>query len=101
MSIPEKVLKLMKCCCSSNESFDHIVQEAILLNCGGNACRKCIDDLKKKEIKCKYCNRMHKREELQSMPSNPNVAVLIDTFSNDLIDLLKSEFYESIKSIEG
>jgi hypothetical protein len=117
-NIPDKVLKLLKCCCSPSSFLvnsketttaqdqinDHIVKDAILLKCGGNICSKCIQELNKLSLdtfKCKYCAKIHYLNELKQMPFNQNINILIETFSKDLFSLLKFEFETNCKLIDN
>jgi hypothetical protein len=46
MPIPEEILKGLKCCLSED---GHFIYEPVSLKCGGNPCRKCInEDLERK-----------------------------------------------------
>lgn len=118
VNIPDKVLKLLKCCCSPSSFIvnnketltaqdyvnDHIVKDAILLKCGGNICNKCIQELTKLSLetfKCKYCTRVHYLNEIKQMPYNQNINILIETFSKDLFSLLKYEFEITCKLIDN
>jgi hypothetical protein len=49
MVISDELITSLKCCVYKN---DHLVEEAVLLECGGNACEKCINFANKTEIKC-------------------------------------------------
>ncbi len=86
MSIPEKILKSLKCCLSGDES--HIFHEPILLKCGGNACKKCVIDSTDLKIKCFGCNSEHAKKDLLDKPINKALESVIQFFLNDLfIDL--------------
>ena len=53
MSLPDYVLKQIKCCLSQDE---HILVEPVILKCGGNSCKECI---KNDRFECLNCNMKH------------------------------------------
>lgn len=99
MSLTENILNILRC-----TSCSLIVQNAVILKCGANCCRKCINNsynANLKELKCNYCSQTHKIEECRAkMQSNPHTNILISTFLNDLVHMLKSEFTETIHTLD-
>ena len=53
MSLPDYILKQIKCCLSENDS--HVLIDPVLLKCGGNACKECVKGF----IKCLNCKSTH------------------------------------------
>ena len=53
MSLPDYILKQIKCCLSADDN--HIQIDPVLLKCGGNACKECVTG----SIKCLNCNETH------------------------------------------
>ncbi len=98
--LPQEIAQMLRCCISNNE---HYAKDAILLPCGGNACKNCILDMnRKQECRCFNCNGVHKTEELRKMPINPMIGILIEkVYINDLVDLVKNEFAEIYNKIDG
>lgn len=101
MNISDSLLKTLKCCLSIDDSHSHIVKDAHILSCGGNACKQCLDLINGnlQSIKCKYCLQTHTL--LESKYENPIVNNLIETFSNDLIEIVRKDFNESLTCIDG
>jgi hypothetical protein len=101
MNISDSLLKTLKCCLSIDDSHSHIVKNAIILSCGGNACKQCLDTINGnlQSVKCKYCLQTHTL--LESKYENPIVNNLIETFSNDLIDIVRKDFNDSLSIIYG
>ena len=56
MSLPDYVLNEIKCCLNEEQ---HILLEAVLLKCGGNACKGCINDPRKASVVCFKCISSH------------------------------------------
>jgi hypothetical protein len=104
MSLNEEILKMLKCCLHNDE---HIVKEAVLLKCGGNACRSCVDVILENSayfnnIKCYFCFQTHKPDDLANLNLNPQVSVLIEsTFFGDLIAKLDEKYENTMTLIEG
>lgn len=104
MSLNEEILKMLKCCLHSDE---HIVKEAVLLKCGGNACKSCVSEILDNaayfnKITCYFCYQTHKPDDLENLNSNPQVSVLIEsTFFNELIAKLDEKYENTMMSIEG
>lgn len=99
MQKSELILKHMKCCLDND---DHIVQDAIMLRCGGNACKSCISNSNKQMIKCFYCNQCHKKTDLIKMPSNHIFQNLIEKkYFKSLADDLKSDLLTIMNQLIG
>jgi hypothetical protein len=97
MQTYDLIIKNMKCCL---ENDDHVVQEAIMIRCGGNACKNCIYNSNKSTIKCFYCNEYHQKTELLKMPSNYIFQKLIENkyFKNLAVDF-KRELIQLISDL--
>jgi hypothetical protein len=98
MPIPETILNQLKCCLYDD---GHIVHEPILLKCGANACKKCIDDSIDTTLKCFSCNSNHEKNDFLNEPINKMVKSVIDLFSNDLIQYLTNLFQDLNKTLES
>jgi hypothetical protein len=90
-TIPEYVLNEIKCCFHEDQ---HILLEPVLLKCGGNACKGCIDDLKESFFKCSKCNSTHNKNDFFE---NKSSEALIRFLMKDLTENLNKE----IKSMKG
>ena len=76
MSIPESILKVIKCCVSNPE---HYVHEPVQLNCcSSNACKTCIKNFSE-EFQCK-CGKVNKK------------ATYLNSITNEAAELLKQTF---------
>jgi hypothetical protein len=100
MAIPDEIQKYMKC---SFDNDNHIVNQAILLPCGGNVCKKCIIDSLSSSLKCYYCNESHNKDKLlKLMPENPIIDEMIkNSYFGELVENLKTRFSKTIESIQG
>lgn len=99
MSIPDEVMKLLKCCLSTD---DHIVRNAVLITaCGGNACRECATNFNHNYTNCNYCNRFH-NINFNYLPSNVSIDILIKTtFFKELVDNFQSSFNNILKAVQS
>lgn len=96
MDLTECLEKQMKCCLSDD---GHIAVEPISVTCGGNACKQCIIDLQTTQAKCYKCGEYHEKENLDKMPLNEAMKLLIEkTFLKELTVKLKSKVDEVIAS---
>lgn len=99
MILSDDIIKSLECCLNRH---NHIVEEAVLLECGGNACEKCINYANKSLIKCNYCNNEHQLSHVAGkMQANPIIKTLIKTYLNDLFEMLRSNYDEIVQSIES
>ena len=86
----------MQCCLSVNR---HILHEPLLLECGCNACKKCIDALIGSQAKCLNCNRSINQEKNLF---NTHIDELIKTvYLKDLIAALEKEMSKKVEELEG
>jgi hypothetical protein len=98
MPIPEDILKQMKCCLSDD---GHIVHEPVLLNCGANACIKCVNDLTITKIKCCSCNGTHEKNDLLNAPKNKFVESFTLSFLPDLFHDLNAKLKTTDELLKG
>jgi hypothetical protein len=99
MVIPDEMQKQIKCCLNSQ---DHIVFEPKLINCGGNACSKCIENLTLTRVKCYYCKNEHEKDELQQMPLNLAIGEMIQKrFLKELVINLNTSLKKMSDTIKG
>jgi hypothetical protein len=54
----------LKCCLNTSELY---VDEPILMSCGHTACKKCIENFNKIQIRCSHCKTVHKKEDMMMM----------------------------------
>jgi hypothetical protein len=88
MSLPQKLLKQMQCCLGNDE---HIVIHPVLLSCGGNACKDCVDSSNKEIINCLFCIMDHKKSEIIKSPNNQIVETIIQSFLPDVFQDLNKK----------
>jgi hypothetical protein len=87
MSIPDDILKGLKCCLSED---GHYIYEPVSLKCGANACRKCIhEDLERN--KCYNCLDFHDKQDYRNSEINVLAKNVINLFLNDLIQDLEDK----------
>ena len=96
MLIPEALLKEIKCCIGTD---DHFVEEPLLLKCGGNACKKCIND--SIETKCYRCNNKHEKTEMLNLTINKTAEAIIDVFSEDILKHLDKQLETIEETLNG
>jgi hypothetical protein len=98
MSFSNDLLRSMKCCLNID---NHIVHEPILLDCGCNACKKCINDIQGSYAKCLKCNRLHEAAKFQNVPLNFEIEGLIQQkYFKDLIGYLKDNFVKRVDELK-
>jgi hypothetical protein len=90
-SIPDYVLNEIKCCLHEDP---HILLEPVLLKCGGNACKGCINDIIKSSFKCLKCNSTHNKNDFIENKST-------ETFIRFLMKDLSENLNNEIKKMKG
>jgi hypothetical protein len=98
MQIPENILNKIKC---SLNNDGHIVNEPILLDCGANACKKCIFDSTNTTLRCYSCNGSHEKNDLLKASINKLAESVIHVYSNDLIHYLNESLESSVACLKG
>jgi hypothetical protein len=98
MPIPETILNQIKCCLNND---GHFANEPILVQCGANACRKCIFDSTDAILRCFNCNGSHDKKDLLNAPINQFAETVIKLFSNDLIQYLNESLESSVAYLKG
>jgi hypothetical protein len=93
MTIPETLLKQMRCCLYDDE---HIVHEPIVLICGFNACKKCINCSTVTTIKCFGCSGFHELKDLLNAANNKFVESYSQSFLTDLFQDLRTELQSDL-----
>ena len=97
MSIPDYVLNEIKCCLHEDQ---HIILEPVLLKCGGNACKGCINNCNKSSVKCFKCNSLHTKHDYTENKSTESFIRFVmrdlskdlDLEINSIKDVLKGLF---------
>jgi hypothetical protein len=95
MSIPLNILKILKCCLSND---NHIVSDAVLLQCGGNACKSCCSFIT--PIKCLFCLEEHVHDEV-IYQKNPQIEELLNNYLSELITSLKHQLNDAVNYYEN
>jgi hypothetical protein len=98
MPIPEDILKQMKCCLHDDH---HIVNEPVLLKCGGNACKKCVNYSNYGMIKCFFCDGQHEKNDCLNAPNNKMVESVIKIFLDDLFQDLNKKIESTKELLKG
>jgi hypothetical protein len=98
MPIPEKILNQMRCCFSDD---GHIVQEPLLLKCGLNACKKCVDNSATATLNCFGCNGTHDKKDFIDAPIVKIVDSLIHSFLDDLFEDLEDKLKSTCDLLKG
>lgn len=96
MNIPDKVFRLITCCLSSDS---HFINQAFLLQCGGNACRLCVETSidTYQERECSFCGAIHRLDQLPAL--NPSVNLLIETYSDEISKQIKQNLNNKLKHL--
>ena len=98
MSIPEDMLKQMRCCLSDD---GHIVHEPIALKCGLYACKKCIDNSVVSTLKCLGCNGTHEKNDFINAEISKLVESIIKSFLPDLFQYLNEKMIYTCDLLKG
>jgi hypothetical protein len=88
MTLPETILNQMRCCLSDD---GHIVHEPILLKCGLNACKKCVDNSAVSTLKCFGCNSTHEKTDLINAPISKCIESFIKLYLPNLFEDLNAK----------
>jgi hypothetical protein len=97
--IDEEIFKQIRCCLSTD---DHIVEDPMLLECEGNACKKCLDELTS-SFSCLYCKIDHSKDELNKMRivKNKTAEFLIKISLNSLVNDVNGKLQILISQLQG
>ena len=97
--IDEEIFKQIFCCLSTD---DHIVENPMLLECQGNACKKCIDELTS-TVRCLNCKNDHSKYELNKMKIMPNKTAefLVKMSLNSLVSDANDKLQNIIPQLKG
>lgn len=100
LKLDDSFLKQISCCISSDK---HFVNNPILLQCNGNACKTCILNLNCLEIKCNYCQKFHNLNAIKHIDGlNDGLANSINgKYLNSLFQILKESFQQTFNILEG
>jgi hypothetical protein len=99
MTLSIEIVNMIECCLNND---GHFVKEAILLPCGANACKKCLNELFRKDFKCFKCHKIHKNDDISRQYHNPALDILVEkVYLKDIIQSIKTGFNETLKKIEG
>ena len=99
-SIREEISRQVKCGLSNNND-EHIVIEPMLLSCGDNACKNCIENLNEMQKECNHCKKIHKKDDLKKAVPNNAVKLLMKSYLKELNDELDGKVKDAIKSMKG
>ena len=95
----DEIIKQMNCCLSDD---NHIVIEPVILNCGGNACKQCVDDIQGLSVECFNCKQIHLKSDLERMPLNSTMKMLIEkALLKDVVAQLKSKLNDLLSEFES
>jgi hypothetical protein len=98
MSIPEDILKQIKCCISNPH---HYVDQPIMLNCcSSNACKTCIKNLSDASFKC-ICGKVNKKGDYIAAATNKAVEMLKAVFILPLLKELDEKLLLAESALTG
>jgi hypothetical protein len=87
-------------CCLGN--YEHYVNDPVVLACGENACRKCLEDFNQINFLCRYCRISHEKSSLDIEPvRNNRPRHMIQNHLHDLNGKLNEKIQSTIDSILG
>ena len=98
MPIPEQILNQMKCCLSND---GHIVIEPVLLTCGANACKQCVNLSSEEMMKCFSCNEKHAKKNFLNSSINTFVETSVKSFLAELFQDLNFKLNTTIEASKG
>ena len=93
-----EILIEMKCCFAND---GHFVHDPILVTCGANACRNCINNATESMVRCFNCNNRHRRNSLLDAPINNTVKSIIQVYLQELFQNLEETFEARLKELQG
>ena len=98
MAIPETILTQMKCCLTQDY---HVAIEPILLKCGANACKDCINSSTDEALICFSCHEKHEKKCFQDAPVNKMAESVVQFFLKDLFKDLDEKILNFKQDIKG
>jgi parvulin-like peptidyl-prolyl isomerase len=78
--IPDDIIKIISCSLSSTR---HIIEDPVLLSCGHNACRPCVENITFGQ-KCLYQNCNQSVDTSQELKSVKSIHNLVEAYLNEL-----------------
>jgi hypothetical protein len=102
MSLEIEEIKIqLKCSISISDEYEHFVYEPILLICGHNGCKSCIETVRETKIRCRHCMVEYSKEDTQIMQINQKIQSLIKSNWKELNDELDINLKKTIESMNG
>ena len=98
MPIPEELINQLKCCLNDD---GHIVRDPVVFECGGNACRICINELKLDSAKCYNCAEIHEKKDLINQQKLVDVENIVNSNLNDLFEYVKMNLEKTYDLLKG
>ena len=86
-------------CCLRNDG--HIVIDPVLLKCGGNACKSCINNIQQIAADCKSCKKTHEKKDLLECTSNRLASTLVEYYLSDLFEYVDKKVEYLTQSLKG
>lgn len=94
MSKLEVLINKLKCCLG--EDSDHFAIDSLILKCGGNACKRCIESLYESVVTCRNCKKQHLKDDINTAIPDSKVEYLIKEF---FFEDIKSQLIEKVNQI--
>ena len=98
MTLPEDVLNQIRCFLSDD---GHIVHEPIVLKCGLNACKKCVESSAVSTLKCFGCKSTHEKNDFINSPIIKFIESFIQSFLPDLFQDLNEKLKYTCDLLKG
>ena len=98
MSIQSVLINQLKCCF---ENDGHIAIEPVILKCGGNGCKQCIENSKEALIPCFGCNKTHDKNKLVKAALNKFAEEFIKLSLNDLLNYVNMNTESMVEKLKG
>jgi hypothetical protein len=78
-----------------------ICVDPILLKCGGNACKRCLNDTKQEMVDCKKCKIKHEVKDLVECISNSLASLIVKDSLKDIFQYLDKKIEDLEESFKG
>ena len=96
--VTEEFLNEIKCCLNDD---GHYVNEPILMKCGANACKNCINESHNEVLECKKCNGQHNKSDYVNAVINKFVQNFQNANLNAIVEDIKTRLAFVKDSLKG
>jgi hypothetical protein len=98
--IAENVINALKCSLSPH---GHLLDDPVLLQCGHNACRRCVLEIDSATFRCltPSCAKINTLYDGHLLVSNRSVDTIVSTNLQELSEFVRGDFRRILNQFQG